>query len=202
VVKLIGSDFTQQGLDLVNDCAKGGTISDFLKIHGTSKGGNEWIATSSISQKLAFRIMRELADGLKQIRDHNVPHSDLENENLLLMGDPESWESEDPLVTFAIFGPSSKSARQEGNDVRRVFVVMMQVASLAEDGAAFKKAIRRKYRKLTMATDYPKSEDLVKIVKELELMDLFAAADSDSDSYYDPSAAKRGCFEWFKQLFQ
>jgi serine/threonine protein kinase len=204
VVKLIGSDFTQHGLNLVNDYAKGGTISDFLETRGTNGGGHAlepWVATSAISQKLAFRIMRELADGLKQLHDHNVPHSDLKDENLLLMGDPESWESKDPLVMFAVFGASSNSADQEKNDIGHVFRVMMQAASLTEDGEAFGDALQAAVRrKLTSYSDNLKLEDLVEIVKELEQMVSFVAeaASHPLSPPSAPSAAERGWFDWLR----
>jgi serine/threonine protein kinase len=196
---LTGSFITQRGLNSVNEYAAGGTLSDFLETRGNNGGGHAlepWIATSAISRKLVFRIMRELADGLKQIHDHNIPHDYLTEKNMLLSGDPENWGSDDPLVMFAVFGASS-SIYLKKIDAEHVFRVMMQAASLAEDGEALAEALQdvvtEKYGRLPLASDFLKtSEDLVEIVKKLELKGSLAAAaaatppDSDSDA---PSVA-------------
>jgi serine/threonine protein kinase len=69
--------------------------------------------------------MRELAKGLAQIHE-NVIHGDIHDGNILLMGDPETWDlhGDDPLVKYADFGsedpedPASFASVASGNAMK------------------------------------------------------------------------------------
>jgi serine/threonine protein kinase len=79
--------------NLVLEFAPGGRLREFMENHG----GN-------VELKVAIRIMRELAEGLIQIHGKGVIHGDIKGRNILLMGDPTTWNSKDPLIKYADFG--------------------------------------------------------------------------------------------------
>jgi serine/threonine protein kinase len=80
--------------NLVLEYAAGGALSSWVDSH----------LSGGIPQSAAIRIMRDLAKGLMQIHGQRVSHRDIRGPNLLLMGDPLTWNSETPLVKYADFG--------------------------------------------------------------------------------------------------
>jgi serine/threonine protein kinase len=111
---------TEGGLNLVLEYAAGG---DFYELFDHI----------DLPQKVAIRIMRELAQGLIQIHGQGVYHGDIKGDNILIMGDPLIWESETPLVKYADFGVSSFKIEAEyiEHDVATTVPLIQRVARLA-----------------------------------------------------------------------
>jgi serine/threonine protein kinase len=112
-------------LNLVLEYAAGGTLSSWVDSH-----------LSGIPQSAAIRIMRDLAKGLMQIHGQRVSHRDIREPNLLLMGDPLTWNSESPLVKYADFGLPYVGDRLLGKaafrkDVSDTFELIQWVAEKA-----------------------------------------------------------------------
>jgi serine/threonine protein kinase len=113
---------------LVLEYAPGGDLEDFFTRF--TKSGE------TLPRDVAFRIMRELAEGLKQIRAHGVYHGDLHGKNILLMGDPLTWKSTKPLVKLADFGlaqTSYDSNEYDSNDIKEIITSIIMVAELTKD---------------------------------------------------------------------
>jgi serine/threonine protein kinase len=111
-------------LNLVLEYAAGGTLSSWVDSN-----------LSGIAPRVAIRIMRQLAHGLMQIHGQRVTHGDISGKNLLLMGNPLTWDSESPLVKYADFGSSvfrpAFVGRVAQKDVDDTFGLIQRVAEKA-----------------------------------------------------------------------
>jgi serine/threonine protein kinase len=172
-------------LNLVLEYAAGGTLIDFLnkhrKVENQYPNGlpKSWVTTEPISPEVAIRIMREMAQGLKQIHGKGVLHRDILGRNILLMGEPDEWTSRDPLIKYADFGRSfyGRMAVEEDMgklvDVHGAFKLMKQVAMLAKDGTTLALRFEEAFDDFDKNNDPDpeagvQAEDLVAIVNDLD----------------------------------
>jgi serine/threonine protein kinase len=185
---LLDSFEDSQGyLNLVLEFAPGGTLEEFFDKHRELNPVAPYTQTiiEPISQDVAIRIMRELAQGLMQIHGGHgarILHGDIHEGNIFLMGGPETWSSNDPLVKYADFGKGKLGdamdpdwfAKRIRGEVGDAFDLMKDVANLAEDGTNLAKTFDEaciKRQGIIKQRD-PKAcfqaEDLVEMVEELE----------------------------------
>ncbi|XP_072963228.1 serine/threonine-protein kinase ATG1a [Typha angustifolia] len=81
---------TEDKLFLILEYCSGGDLSDYIMRHGNR---------GRVSEAVARSFMRQLAEGLKVLRENNLIHRDLKPQNLLL-----TTSVENPLLKIADFG--------------------------------------------------------------------------------------------------